>query len=351
MLQIANTGIRLDNWSGHNFGMTPGLLLALGIFVFLWSDESKSEGVVVPIPTLDRSVSETIVDEKQNSAIGELAIRPPIGRDQPVNWQVKSNARAVTINGVRFPDTGLFIPNSFVNDKGSRVHTILHYVNRVRKKHLTYGCQPDCSDGEVSFVLDVFNNEKYSFVLLPFIQSLASRNGGTTIGQGAYLGFRFSAQLSDTLGFSFGGETLKRFDSTTDLGRNAFVGFSKAFAWGKSSRPNVIANLGLGSGIYSTYGNILFRSSFRSDRSSLENDPNNFDFGLVGSLSYLHSSRAAWSIEYSGYGVGFGPSFRPFSGLPLTATISFYDLLWVPSKIGWRDEVTPNFFVNMSYSF
>ncbi len=333
--------------------MSPCLLLVLGIVVFLWSDESKSEGVVVPIPTLDTSVSEAIVDEKQDSVLGEAPTRALIGRDQPVSWSVKSNARAVTINGVRFPDTGLFIPSSFVNDKNSRVHAMLHYVNRVRKKHLTYGCQPECSDGEISFVLDVFNNEKYSFVLLPFIQSLAARNGGrgTAIGEGAYLGFRFSAQLSDTLGFSFGGETLKRFDSTTDLGRNAFVGFSKAFAWGKSSRPNVIANLGLGSGIYSTYGNILFRSSFRSDRSSLENDPNNFDFGLVGSLTYLHSSRAAWSIEYSGYGVGFGPSFRPFSGLPLTATISFYDLLWVPSKIGWRDDVTPNFFVNMSYSF
>ncbi len=294
---------------------------------------------MVPIPSFEGATHVTDLDTTHKSSVQRRASN-----------QVRSNARAVIIDGLRYPDTGLFIPNSFVSDKGNRGHAILHYINRVRHGPLTYGCQPDCSDGEISFEVDIYNSDKHSFVLLPFIQSLSPRNNGTKFGHGAYLGFRFSSRLSDTLAFSIGGETLKRFDNTTDLGRNAFIGFSKAFSWGSSARPNYILNLGFGSGIYSTYGNIWFKNSFRSDRASMINDPNNFDFGPVGSLTYLHSPRFAVGIEYSGYGIGVSPSFRPFPSIPLTATVSFYDLLWVPSKITWREFVTPNFLVNISYS-
>ena len=351
MQQIIRSKINAYNRSEPRCRLYAASGLVLGMLLLGWSAESRGEGVVVPIPTPETSTTPKITVEKSLTSVSEKLLERLLPRDLPNNRRVQSNARAVIINGLRYPDTGVFIPNSFVSAKENRIHTLLHYVNRVRNRPNTYGCQPDCSDGEISFEVDLYNSEKHSLTLLPLIQSLSPRNGGTTVGQGFYLGFRFSTQLSDTLAFSIGGETLKRFDNTADLGRNAFVGFSKAFSWGSSDKPNVIANLGLGSGIYSTYGNILFRNGFRSDRSSLVNDPNNFDFGLVGSLTYLHSSRLAMGLEYSGYGVGFGPSFRPFARLPLTATLYFYDLLWVPSKIRWREEVTPNFFINMSYSF
>jgi hypothetical protein len=84
------------------------------------------------------------------------------------------------------------------------------------------------------------------------LQSLTSRNGGTSIGQEGYLGFRFSRKISNTLAFSIGGESLVRLDSTVDLGGNAFIGASKLYEFKSSwtSGP-IVVNIGLGSGAFS----------------------------------------------------------------------------------------------------
>jgi len=279
---------------------------------------------------------------KANTQFGDLAVSD--------KKSVKGSVRSVKIGNLHYPDTSLFIPNSFVSSPEQNFHSQLRYINRVRAPANTFGCQPDCSDGEVYFEIDILNRDTYSLTLQPVVQSLSSRNNGTTLGQGLYLGFRFSKQLSETLSFSVGGETLKRFDSTTDLGRNAYLGFSKALSVGDTALSNVIVNLGLGSGGFSLFGNRSISTGFRRDRPDTIGDANNFDFGVVGSVAYLHSPRLSIGLEYSGYGVGFGPSIRPFQKLPLVATFYIYDLLWVPPMPS-RDQVRPNLLANITYTF
>lgn len=262
----------------------------------------------------------------------------------------ESRGRGVSIDGIHYPDAGVQLPISFVREKKSRVGIFANYVNRVRQKRTTYGCQPDCSDAEVSLDVALYNRGRYSFSLLPGLQSLTSRNNGTSAGDGLYMGFRFAYQHSKTLGFSVGGENLLRIDESVDLGRNAFIGLSKAYFVGDNEfvRPLVV-NLGLGSGAFSLFHKPMIKTGYRDDRPDTIGDPDNYDFGLVGSLSYYYSEQLSLGAEYSGYGVGFGPSVRPFKNIPLTATFYIYDALWVPSELNY--DVTPNVFGNLTLSF
>jgi len=262
----------------------------------------------------------------------------------------EARGRGVTIGGVQYPDAGLQLPISYVRERDSRVGIFANYVNRVRTNRNAYGCQPDCSDAELSLDVGLIRGNKFSLSVLPGLQSLSSRNGGTSIGDGMYMGFRFAYQHSPTLGFSVGGENLIRFDETVDLGRNAYIGLSKAYyvAINDNPRPFVV-NLGLGSGAYSLFRKPLIETGYRDNRRNKIGDPDNYDFGLVGSLSYYHSRKLSFGVEFSGYGAGFGPSFRPFKKVPLTATFYIYDLLWVPGDLNY--DVTPNLFGNLTLSF
>ena len=262
----------------------------------------------------------------------------------------KAQVRSFQVNGVSYPDASLHIPVSFVASTDSRVSVFAHYVNRVRGLNTTYGCQPKCSDAELSVDIVAFANERSSLTIQPGLQSLTSRNNGTKLGEGGYLGFRYSTSINDTLAFSVGGESIFRLDTTVDLGTNAYMGFSKLYNWSwRSLSGPVVLNIGLGSGAFSLFGNTLISTDYRSDRPDKVGDPDNFDFGLVGSVSFSPLENLTLGLEYSGYGVGFGPSFRPFSSIPLVTTFYIYDLLWTPDELPY--DVTPNFFGNVTYQF
>ncbi len=274
----------------------------------------------------------------------------PERTDRLQSPSVKSQVRSFTVNGVSYPDASLHIPVSFVASNKSRLYAFAHYVNRVRGKNTTYGCQPDCSDAELSADIVVYARNSSSLTIQPGLQSLTSRNNGTRLGEGGYLGFRFSKSISETLAFSLGGESIFRLDNTVDLGTNAYVGVSKLYNWAwRSLSGPVVLNMGLGSGAFSLFGNTLISSGYRSNRTDKIGDPDNFDFGLVGSLSFSPRENLTLGIEYSGYGVGFGPSFRPFPNIPFVATLYIYDLLWTPDELPY--EVTPNFFGNVTFQF
>ena len=271
----------------------------------------------------------------------------PVSAD---NTEYKSNIRGVWINNIQYPDTALHIPSSFVSSDQARWSVFGTYVNRVRNPKNQFGCQPDCSDAELTLELNLLANDSYSFSLLPGIQSLSSRNGGTPVLSGSYLGFRFAKQLKPDLGFSIGGENLVRLDDSVDLGRNGYIGLSKGMELKVKgfSFPTVF-NFGLGSGAFSLFHEPVFRTGFRSDRKNLIGDANNFDFGAVGSVSVALSEKMSFGVEYSGYGSGIGTSFKPFSRVPLVGTFYIYDLLSVPDELNF--EITPNLFGNFTYSF
>jgi len=136
--------------------------------------------------------------------------------------QVASQVRSFEVDGVTYPDASLHIPVSFIASKQPRLHVFAHYVNRVRNEKFVYGCQPGCSDAEIALDVTLFANKKRSLTIQPGVQSLTSRGDGTKVGQGGYLGFRYSSKVSETLSFSVGGESVIRLDSTVDLGKNAY---------------------------------------------------------------------------------------------------------------------------------
>ena len=312
------------------------LLASLCLFAcqLTYADSTESAGVPVDLSDVGGQV---------------ISRATPKFEDQP-GLAVTSHVRAFDVNGVSYPDASLFIPVSFVANGNSRVSAFAHYVNRVRGPRTTFGCQPKCSDAELAFDIVVFANEKRSLTVQPGIQSLTSRNNGTKLGQGGFFGFRFSTSINETLAFSVGGESILRFDSTVDLGTQAYLGFSKLF--NLSSRAvsgPLVLNIGLGSGAFSLFGNTLISTGYRSDRPDTIGDPNNFDFGLVGSISFSPLENLTLGLEYSGYGVGFGPSFRPIPGIPMVTTFYIYDLLWTPDELNYN--VTPNFFGNLTFQF
>jgi opacity protein-like surface antigen len=262
---------------------------------------------------------------------------------------VKGQVRSFEVNGVSYPDASLHIPVSFVASELSRFYGFAHYVNRVRTRNTTYGCQPDCSDAEISAEIVLHSSDRNSFTIQPGLQSLTSRNNGTSALSEGYLGFRFSSRINDSLAFSAGGESIIRLSDKVDLGRNAYLGFSKYIDLSSTiANGPMIINLGLGSGAFSIFGNTLISTSYRSDRENTNSDADNFDFGLVGSISISPHENLTLGLEYSGYGVGFGPSFRPIPSIPLVATFYIYDLLWEPDL---PFDATPNVFGNLTYRF
>jgi len=92
----------------------------------------------------------------------------------------------------------------------------------------------------------------------------------------------------------------------------------------------------------------MIETSYRSDRPDKIGDADNFDFGIVGSISFSPNENLTLGLEYSGYGLGFGPSIRPIPSIPLVATFYIYDLLWKPDL---NYKVTPNIFGNLTYQF
>lgn len=264
------------------------------------------------------------------------------------NTTVESRGRGIVLNEVSYPDAALLLPISFVRSPRYRFGVFANYVNRVRNRNNDYGCQPDCSDAEISLDIALYNDGRQSFSLLPGIQSLTSRNNGTTLGQGGFLGFRYAFQINETLGFSAGGESIIRLDDTVDLGRNAFVGISKAHTL-SNQKGHVVGNIGLGSGIFSLYRDPWIENSFNSDRPAKRSNPDNFDFGPVGSVAYYASESLSLGIEYSGYGLGAGASFKPLKKFDLFATFYIYD--FVELSNGPNFDETPNLFGNLTFSF
>lgn len=262
----------------------------------------------------------------------------------------KSRTRGFVLNGVSYPDAALFLPISFVRSEKSRFGVLGNYVNRVRSWRNDYGCQSQCSDAELSLDISLYNNGRHSFSILPGLQSLTSRGSdrATQVGEGGYLGFRYAFQITKSLGFSAGGESIIRLDSTVDLGRNAFFGFSKAFTTIDNTQ-HLIANIGLGSGMFSLYRDPLIETSFNRDRPSRGANADNFDFGLVGSVAFFPSNMFSIGVEFSGYGLGAGTSIKMLRKHDLFATFYIYDFIELEN--GPAFEETPNLFGNLTYSF
>lgn len=276
---------------------------------------------------------------------------------------IGANARRIILNNQVMPASSFYLPNSFVSNGEHRFYGFLHGISRVRRTRSPAGCEPDCSDAMAYAEVDLWKKSNQSFSLQYSVHSLSGRNGGTKVGEGQSIGFKYARMLSSTSAFSFSGEHILQLDDTVDLGRNYFLGYSKFAAgnlFGSLSGMGYVFNVGLGTGLYSLYGNDLFSTSsvltspyFSNDRKVFSEEDNKLNWGVVGSVSYFFNNRVALGAEFSGFGLGVGMSVKPFRNLPLTATGYLYDVIdnfphGIPCA---EDPCQPRLYGRATYSF
>jgi len=274
-----------------------------------------------------------------------------------------ANARRIILDNQVLPASSFYLPNSFVSNGEHRFYGFLHGISRVRRKTSRAGCEPDCSDAMAYAEVDLWKKANQSFSLQYSLHSLSGRNGGTAVGEGQSMGFKYARTLSSTSAFSFSGEHILQLDDTVDLGRNYFLGYSKFSAgnlFGTLPGIGYVFNVGLGTGLYSLYGNDLISTSsvltspyFSNDKRVFSEDDNKLNWGVVGSVAYYFNSKVALGAEYSGFGFGVGMSLKPFRNLPLTTTGYLYDVIdnfphGIPCA---EDPCQPRLYGRATYSF
>jgi hypothetical protein len=254
----------------------------------------------------------------------------------PAVPKIRGVARSITVNGLPYPDVGLFVPNGFAMDPEFTVSAILDGVNRTRSCRVPDGGNwLDCADTVAYLEVTPLNLENFSAGLQWSVQSLTARNQGTATFAGQSLGFRLAWNLTPTTGIAFGGEHIIQFDDTVDLGRNFYLVLSQGIPLGRGTDPAMlVGTVGIGSDFYgfgNTEGNGTLGSTdcLSGNNISSPTFPEGRDcyWGPIGSLSLALNSRVAIGAEWFGYGFGAGISLRPFRELPVTFSLYATDFL------------------------
>jgi hypothetical protein len=121
----------------------------------------------------------------------------------------------------------------------------------------------------------------------------------------------------------------------------------------------LVATAGVGSDLFGYGGNGVLGSTdcIGGNNISSKNYPKGTDcyWGPVGAVSVAINDRISIGAEWFGYGIGAGISVRPFSDLPLTASIYAMDFLGnTPSYIQdtcTTDPCETRYYGRLSYSF
>lgn len=255
---------------------------------------------------------------------------PPPG---PPILALRSISRGVSVNGHPYPDTSIYVPNGYAQDKQALLSFGLNGTSRIR--YCSTANQPwlNCSDAELMLELTPFRGETASFGFNWTIQSLTSRNQGTRAFSDAQsFGFRAAFNLTPTVGFAIGGEQVLHLDSKTDLGHNFYAVLTQALPLGPGEKPPLlIATTGVGTDFFAYGGNGSLGTINCGGGNSLTSTtwPKGTDckVGPISSLSLALNDRLAIGAEWFGYGIGAGISVRPLRDVPLTLTLYATDFL------------------------
>jgi hypothetical protein len=299
---------------------------------------TQADGIPVATLRWEPVPKQEIIDPAR--AIAESLEGPDPGalpeQTPPAVAKVRGVSRGITVNGLPYPDVGLFVPNGFAIDPEFSVSAILDGVNRTRSCRVPEGGNwLDCADTVAYLEVTPFKWEDFSLGFQWSVQSLTARNQGTATFAGQSLGFRMAWNLTPTTGIAFGGEHIIQFDDTVDLGRNFYLVLSQAVPLGQGTDPPVlVGTFGIGSDFYG-FGNTEGNGTLGSTDCLSGNNISSPDFpegrdcywGPIGSLSLALNSRIAIGAEWFGYGFGAGVSLRPFQDLPVNFSLYATDFL------------------------
>jgi len=308
----------------------------------LWN--AHSGGPFMPSPAW----SSPSQDDAKSQIIGLAAPQQPIAPPPPLPPSVAQNViptpattaalpkvrglgRGITVNGLPYPDVSNQFPNAFAQDTKYRFGVALQGVSKTRPCDSNGRGFLSCSDGE--FYLDFYplRGENYSLGLEWGVQSLSSRGGGTGVLQGQNLGFKLAWNIDNLTAISFGAEHAIFLDNSFDLGHNYYLLISRAQPLNASpGAPLFIGTFGLGSDYYGWRGNGVIRPLTCGTQSvTSTNYPKGSDckVGFIGSAALAFNQRMTLGIEWYGYGLGIGASFKPWASIPLNLSLYLTDFL------------------------
>lgn len=344
---------------------SPGVSAAgPNVAVSAWGEDQtvSTNPVWTEAPSQTRDIAWQVIEPTRpqtstwQDGPGDVVKPPPSGIPR-----VRGVGRGFTVNGHPYPDISLKLPNAFAIDPQFTFSGQLTGTNRTRSCQVPQGGSwTDCADGELFLELTPLRGNNASLGLNWTIQSLSSRNSGTTSGSGQSIGFKGALNLTPTLGLAFGGEQIIQFDNKTDLGRNYYLLLSQAIPLSRVEKPPVlVATAGIGSDFFGYGGNgVLGQSNcIGGNNISSNNFPRgtNCYWGPVGAVSLALNDRLSLGVEWFGYGLGAGLSVRPFREVPLTASIYAIDFLGnTPSYIQdscTTDPCQTRYYGRLTYSF
>ena len=271
--------------------------------------------------------------------------------------QVKGLGRAVTVNGIPYPEISNYVPNAFVEDWQKNFTVSIRGISKTRSCS-NKNFDKNCIDGVLDLDFNLINREKFSFNPKINIQSLESDNGGTNIGEGISFGFKAAKEISPKWSLAFGGENIIHTDSTIDLGRNFYLVGSTYYPLNndKKNRSFIFINAGIGSDFYGYKGNgYLARSSCFGPNTLTGEGTNKCNWGPIGSVAIAFNDKLSFVNEWFGYGYGSGISFKPFKLQPISFSLYATDYFQkFPSYIEegcFNNECSARYYGSINFSF
>lgn len=268
--------------------------------------------------------------QASSSSGSEVTEGPAVAPSQPKRRLVVAGvSRDITVNGRVYPSAVFQVPNGFAQDDRLWGSVTAVGISRTRQ------CPKDtidCADAQAYVDVTPLRVGPASLGLQWGVQSLSSRNGGTSAFSGQSLGFRAAVNLGPLTGLAIGGEQVVQFDDNIDLGRDFYAVVSHAVPLAVGDRPPLlVATVGVGSDLYGYKSNgWLGRTGCGGARAiTSTNFPSGSDcsWGPIGSLGLSFNDRVSIGAEWFGYGFAAGVAVKPFSDWPLTLSLLATDFL------------------------
>ena|GEM_PF-1670896 len=272
----------------------------------------------------------------------------------------RSVGRAFSYAGKLYPEVGFFIPTAFRQDVAHRFTVGFTVEGKTNPYNLgTNRCSgfsintsnPNCSDSEwlleatplIVGDISLGINATMAESIIKQDQGSDSFKGGE--GLGLAWGFQFKSNLSPTLGAAWIGNNLISADETGRIGKLHYPATSRPVAadngqgyafllskvfdlgpiFGSKGDPPALISTSFG------VGNGYFQASNQVESTGLNYGP----YGPIANLAFSFNQHRSLFAELVGLYAGFGASFKPFSGIPITAAVFYHD--WQGSYTSYVD--------------
>ena len=243
-------------------------------------------------------------------------------------WNLKSLNRSIVFDNRVGPDISWLVPPGISWSENHIFDASVRGHNRRKKGEPFLGWNNGDAVGQI--YLQPIHAQKSSYGINLGVRSVYQGDthlgGGSPIGEGLSIGFRYDRELSSTAGMAIGAEQLIHLDNTTDTGRDLYVTFSKGWWKNKDlnepSFPLYIATAGLATGKMAEgtlYGlcSDLFGGSGTENRAQRP-----LCWAPVFSLAKVFNESFSTFFEYNSYWFLLGSSYAPFKSVPLRGTFA-----------------------------